>query len=75
MSASPDLSRPRTPSATVGLVLGLASGSGGGGVGSDGGSGGGSRRGGGCGDAGLEGEDEEAMEQPAAAAVAAARPW
>lgn len=75
MSAPPDLSRPRTPSATVGLVLGLASGSGGGGVGSDGGSGGGSRRGGACGDAGLEGEDEEAMEQPAAAAVAAARPW
>lgn len=64
MSASPDLSRPRTPSATVGL--GLASGSGGGGADS----GGGSRRGGGCGDAGLEGEDdddeEEAMACPAA---------
>lgn len=62
MSASPDLRRPRKPSATVGLGLGLglgmASGSSGGGAAGGAGSGGG---GGGCGDAGSEGEDEEAM--------------
>jgi len=48
----------------LGLGLVLTSGSGGGGMGPpDAGSGGGSSRGGGCGDAGLEGEDdEEAME-------------
>jgi hypothetical protein len=63
MSVSPDLTRPRTPSATVALGLGLASGGGGGGGGA--GSGGVSSRGGGCGDAGLDGEDEEeAMKYP-----------
>jgi len=57
MSASPDLSRRRTPSATA--VLGLCPPSGGGGGGGGGaGSGGGSSRGGGGGDAGLDGEDE-----------------
>ena len=54
MSASPDLRRRRTPSATVVLGLGPPSGGGGGGAGS----GGGSSRGGGCGDARLDGEDE-----------------
>ena len=53
MSASPDLRRRRTPSATVVLGLGPPSGGGGGT-----GFGGGSSRGGGCGDAGLDGEDE-----------------
>ena len=53
MSASPDLRRRRTPSATVVLGLGPPSGGGGGA-----GSGSGSSRGGGCGDAGLDGEDE-----------------
>ena len=61
MSASPDLSRRRTPSATA--VLGLCPPSGGGGGGGAG-SGGGSSRGGGCGDAGLDGEDA-AMKYPA----------
>ncbi|KAG2537189.1 hypothetical protein PVAP13_9NG254800 [Panicum virgatum] len=54
MSASPDLRRRRMPSATVVLGLGPSSGGGGGGAGS----GGGSSRGGSCGDAGLDGEDE-----------------
>ena len=54
MSASPDLRRRRTPSATVVLGLGPPTGGGGGGAGS----GGGSSRGGSCGDAGLDGEDE-----------------
>jgi len=65
MSASPDLSRRRTPSATA--VLGLCPPSGGGagaGGGGGAGSGGGSSRGGGCGDAGLDGEDA-AMKYPA----------
>ena len=60
MSASPDLRRRRTPSATVVLGLGPPSGGGGGGTGF----GGGSSRGGGCGDAGLDGEDA-AMKYPA----------
>lgn len=53
MNASPDLSRPRTLSATVGLGLGLTSVIGGGAAGEGAGSGGGGAE--------SEGEEEEAM--------------